>query len=43
MDRVEALSTDEDKTYSPTVKCELNGIKTKLDVDSIMFYCKFVR
>ena len=34
-DWVKALSTDvEDKTYSPTVKCELNGVKIKLDVDS---------
>ena len=34
-DWVKALSTDEeDNTYSPTVKCELNGVKIKLDVDS---------
>ena len=34
-DLVKALSTDkEDKTCSPTVKCELNGVKIKLDVDS---------
>ena len=32
---VKALSTDEeDKTYSPTVKCELSGVKIKPDVDS---------
>ena len=34
-DWVKTLSTDEeDKTYSPAVKCELNGVKIKLDVDS---------
>ena len=34
-DWVKALSADEeDKTYSPTVKSELSGVKIKLDVDS---------
>ena len=34
-DWVKALPTDEeDKTYSQTVKCELSGVKIKLDVDS---------
>ena len=34
-DWVKALSIDEDdKTYSPTVKCELSGVKIKLDVYS---------
>ena len=29
------MSTDEeDKSHSPTVKCDLNGVKIKLDVDS---------